>query len=137
MKKRFGFLRSVAVAAAMLSAMWCPAAGIRLAKNGTACAEIVTGGDTAPAIVHAANELKLALKQISGAELPVVATPAGAECRIVLSCAPEVLAKFPEDAAALKGNDGYAVRTSGNAVYILGSCPKGAQTMSQLRMSIR
>ena len=78
MKKRFGLLKSAAVAAAMLSALWC-AAEIPLAKNGTACAEIVTGGDTAPAIVHAADELQLALKQLSGAELPIVATPTGSE----------------------------------------------------------
>ena len=124
MKNRFDLLKSVAVAAAMLSTLWC-GAEIPLAKNGMACAEIVTGGDTAPAIVHAAKELQLALKQLSGAELPIVAAPAGAEYRIVLSCAPDVLAKFPEDAAALKGSDGYAVRTSGNTVYILGSSPKG------------
>ena len=124
MKQRFNLLKSVAVAATMLSALWC-GAEIPLAKNGTACAEIVTGGDTTPAIVHAANELQLALKQLSGAELPIVAAPAGAEYRIVLSYAPEALAKFPEDAATLKGNDGYAVRTNGNAVYILGSRPKG------------
>jgi len=125
MKNRFGFLRSVAVAAAMVSAPWCPAAGIRFAKGGAACAEIVTGAESAPAVIHAAKELQLAVKLVSGAELPIVSAPAGAEYRIVLSSAPDVLAKFPEDAAALKGNDGYAVRTSGNTVCILGSSPKG------------
>ena len=88
MKQRFNLLKSIAVATAMLSALWC-GAEIPLAKNGTACAEIVTGGDTTPAIIHAAAELQLALKQLSGAELPIVARLAGAEYSIVLSCAPD------------------------------------------------
>ena len=118
-------MKRLSIIIALLSCAMCVSGEIRLAKNGTACAEIVTGGDTAPAIVHAADELQMAVKQLSGAELPIVAAPAGAECRIVLSCAPDMLAKFPEDAAALKGNDGYAVRTEGDTLYIIGSCPKG------------
>ena len=89
-------------------------------------AEIVIGQNAAEPIVRAAEELRLWVGEISGAELDIVkaATP-WRKWHIRLTEAPETLAKFPDVAEKLAGNDGYAFREQGNELLVLGSTPKG------------
>ncbi len=95
---------------------------VQLTENGKPAAEIIIDQAAHPAVKYAAEELRNWVKQISGAELAIVNAPGSAANKIILSAAPD---KFPADLEKLKENDGYAVRTSGNTVYLFGSCPKG------------
>lgn len=94
-------------------------------KEGKPVSAVVIS-DNAPAPVKtAAREFVYWVKQISGADLPVRNTPGAAHNQIVFSCAPDVLTKFPADAAKIKGTDGFAVRRHGNTLYVIGAEPKG------------
>ena len=98
---------------------------IPLAENSKPTAEIVIDKSADQTLKFAADELCLWVKQISGAKLPIVNRVSDSKTKLFLSCNPEVLKKFPDDAEKLKGNDGYAVRTDGNNVYLFASRPKG------------
>lgn len=93
-----------------------------LTRNGNPAAEIIITANSQPAVKYAAEELKHWVKEISGAELPIVNQPGKAVNHIILAVNPE---NFTEDLSKLKDNDGYAIRQQGNAVYIIASCPKG------------
>ncbi len=94
----------------------------RLTNNSRPEAEIIIDQDAHPAIVYAAEELQRWVREISGTELPSLNAPGNAKTRIVLCVNPK---QFPDDLAKLNGNDGYAVRKTGNTVYLFGSQPKG------------
>ena len=94
-------------------------------EGGRPLAEIVLGSAAPAPVANAATELQLWISKISGAQLPVVEVGGGLPKQIILSCSPAVLAQFPEDAAALQGNDGYAVRQKDNQLYILAAVPHG------------
>ena len=94
-------------------------------EGGRPLAEIVVGSEAPVPVANAAKELQLWIGKISGAQLPIVEVGGGLSKQIILSCSPDILAQFPEDAAALQGNDGYAVRQKGNQLYILGTRPHG------------
>ncbi len=86
-------------------------------ESGKPTAEIVIAADAHPAIKYAAEELQRWIREISGAELPIRNAPGNAPLKIMLS--------VNSDLEQLKGNDGYAVQTSGDTIHIFGSCPKG------------
>ena len=98
------------------------AAGVPLAENGKPAAEIVLPAQPNETVQVAAEELQLWIEKISGAKLPIVKSAQSGKTRIVLDPAAR---KYPEDAAKLKGTDGYSVRTDGNTVYLNAVCPKG------------
>ncbi len=97
-------------------------AAVPLTNNAQPSAEIVIGQDSHPAVQYAAEELQHWVREISGAELPIVNVPGGAATEIMLCVNPK---EFPDDLAKLQGNDGYAVRQKGNTIYIFGTQPKG------------
>lgn len=109
------FLAAIAAAANL-------SAGIKLADNGKAVAEIVVAPEASATEKFAADELQLWVEKISGAKLPILDRPGAAAARIVLGCPP---GKYPADLEKLKGNDGYAVRAEGRNLYLFASCPKG------------
>ncbi|NLG14151.1 MAG: hypothetical protein GX561_08105, partial [Lentisphaerae bacterium] len=88
-------------------------------EGGRPLAEIVLGSEAPVPVANAAKELQLWIGKISGAQLPIVEASGALSKQVILSCSPDILAQFPEDAAALQGNDGYAVLQKGNQLYIL------------------
>ncbi|MFA6713728.1 MAG: DUF4838 domain-containing protein [Victivallales bacterium] len=97
-------------------------AEIPLAKNGRALAEIVTISSADKVLNYAAHELRRWVREISGAELPLVHNPGKMPYKIILSVNPS---GFPDDLKKLKNNDGYAVRERDGKLYIFGSKSKG------------
>lgn len=95
---------------------------VPLSQRGQPVAEIVLPASSPPAVEYAAQELQRWVEAISGARLPIVPVAGQAPSRIVLAVNPPGHA---EDLAKLAGNDGYAVRSSGQTVTILASRPKG------------
>ena len=57
----------------------CTGEPIVLVKDGSACAEIVVGDNPDITIKHAADELTYWVKEISDADLPIVATSSSVE----------------------------------------------------------
>lgn len=97
----------------------------QVTEGGRPLAEIVLGTEAPVPVANAAKELQLWIGKISGAQLPIVEASGGLSKQVILSCSPDILAQFPEDAAALQGNDGYAVLQKGNQLYILATRPHG------------
>ena len=98
---------------------------IILVKDGLACAEIVIGDNPDVTIRHAADELRHWVKEISDAELPIVAKPAAAEYKIRLTSDPEILQQHPQEAELLKDIDGYGLHADGKTLTIYGTMSKG------------
>ena len=98
---------------------------IILVKDGLACAEIVIGDNPDVTIRHAADELRHWVKEISDAELPVVAKPSTAEYKIRLTSDPEILQQHPQEAELLKDIDGYGLHADGKTLTIYGTMSKG------------
>ena len=119
--KNIGIVVSLLTAA--LGLMPQPAySALVCAENGKPAAEIVVPAQPDETVQAAAQELQLWVEKISGAKLPIVRTAGSAKSRIVLDPAAK---KYPEDAAKLKGTDGYSVRADGNTVYLNAVCSKG------------
>lgn len=97
-------------------------AQVPLARNGHPVAEIVLPADAPPPVRYAAEELRLHVELISGAKLPILQAPGAAAHRIVLAVAP---AGYEDDVRRIGATDGYAVRTRGTTVTVLGALPKG------------
>lgn len=97
-------------------------APLKLAKGGKPLAEIIRQADAHPAVQFAAEELQKWVKAISGAELPILDRTGAGPVHIVLAVKPT---GFDADLKQLAGNDGYAARTNGATLTILGSRPKG------------
>ncbi|MBP5639060.1 MAG: DUF4838 domain-containing protein [Victivallales bacterium] len=95
---------------------------IRLVEDGKPVAEIVIAEGADQVVQYAGKEFQKWIKEISGAVLPIVSTPGNADNQLLLAVNPD---GYPDDLQALKENDGYAVRTRGNAVTLFGSRPKG------------
>ncbi|MBQ9337065.1 MAG: DUF4838 domain-containing protein [Lentisphaeria bacterium] len=92
------------------------------AKAGKPAAEIVIPAQADPTVEFAAKELQHGIRQISGAELPVVKAEDPAKAQIVLDPASK---NYPEDLTKFQGNDGYSVREKGGKVYLNAGCSKG------------
>ena len=68
-----------------------------------------------PALL-AAQELQLWIREISGAELPIVESATGKHAVVVkLALKP---AEFPQDTQAIGETDGYAVRPTANGLTL-------------------
>ncbi|MBR4417798.1 MAG: hypothetical protein IKS67_13555 [Victivallales bacterium] len=67
----------------LVLATYCTGTPIILVKDGVACAEIVVGDNPDVTIKHAAEELRYWVKEISDAELPIVAKPAATEYKSI------------------------------------------------------
>ena len=108
---------------------------LAMVNEGNARAQVVVSEAATPTEQFAAEEFQLAVKQITGVELPIVnEVPETAEAggvTIVLGtpatseAVQEHADTFADDLAFLAGSDGFAVRRIGDTIYILGSDPKG------------
>ena len=109
----------------LVLATYCTGTPIILVKDGTACAEIVGGDNPDVTIKHAADELRHWVKEISDAELPIVAKPTAAEYKIHLTSDPDILQKYPKEVELLKDIDGYGLDIDGKTLTIYGAMSKG------------
>ena len=107
-------------------------AALPLTENGKASAEIIIDGEkTPPQIVFAGEELQKWIEKISGAKLEILKAPGSAKTKIHLGMpefSPSVkifAEKYKADLEKMKDNDGFAIRTSDNDIYIFASEPKG------------
>ena len=106
-------------------------AAFQVAQGGKPEAEIICAENADPAVQFAAEELQFWVEKISGAKLPILAEPGAARGKIVLGVLRQspllapVQDSFVEEGKAFEGNDGYAVRTRGNTVYLFAGVPKG------------
>ena len=95
---------------------------LQLAKNGKPAAEIVLSTKGNITLDFAASELQLWIREISGAELPIVGAENPEKAQIVLTVQDK---RFPADLKKLAGKDGFAIRQKGKQLFIIGSCVKG------------
>ncbi len=100
-------------------------ADFQVAKDGIPFAEIIVPAEEPEPVKNAAEELQLWTEKITGAKLPVLRNPGKLPNKIYLSCSRRILGQYPEEAAKLNGNDGYAVRQKSNCLYVFGSKAKG------------
>ncbi|MBR5836964.1 MAG: hypothetical protein IKZ84_00360, partial [Victivallales bacterium] len=94
-------------------------------ENGCPVADIVLADNTDVTLRHAADELQLWIKEITGAELPVVQSPGELPQHIWLGTTAVVQERYAKDFLTLDKTDGYAVRRDGSNLYIFGAMSKG------------
>ena len=94
--------------------------------------EIIIADNSPAAVQFAAEELQHFLRLLTGVRLPInVSAHYGRQTKKVFLCLPDsphfanVRDQYASDLAALAGTDGYAVRTSGNLLFLFADCPKG------------
>jgi hypothetical protein len=117
---------------------WIPAAGlllfapqasadeIVLAEGGKSSYHIVISADAAPPVRHAAEELQSFVREMSGADLPIVTDqePQG-PAEILVGDSTRLRALDPAIDFALLGREGYVLRTAGPHLVIAGGEPRG------------
>ncbi len=101
------------------------AAPFKITENGKPLADIVLPAMADATLHHAADELQLWVKEISGAELPVVQSAGELPNHINLGTTPVVQQYYAKDFLTLRETDGYAVRRRGNNLYLFGGISKG------------
>ncbi len=99
---------------------------LALAENGVAKGRIVVGADAPPSTKYASEELQRYLGEISGASFPIVPdTERPRRGDIVLGCndhTGRLASGIDFDAL---GSEGYALRTRGGRLLIIGGEPRG------------
>jgi len=103
----------------------CLATPFPVTENGRPVADIVLADHTDVTLRHAADELQLWMKEITGAELPVLQTPGELPQHIWLGTTAVVQQSYAKDFLTLDKTDGYAVRRDGNNLYLYGAMSKG------------
>ena len=113
-----------AIAAAFL--ITAVSAAQPLVRGGVAQAAIVLPASPHPTEQFAAEELQLWIREITGAELPIVSTDEhGLPTRLVLGTAAAKTGGFDDELRQLAGSDGCAVRARGPAIHLFGAIHKG------------
>lgn len=100
----------------------------QIAKDGLVQVEIIIENDPHPALIHAARELQLGLKMIVGtaAKMPQGRPVEMKANHIYLGrIGSPLIGERSEDAEALKGNDGFAIRRVNNNLFIYASGYRG------------
>jgi hypothetical protein len=123
-------LRVTMMLAAALLAASAWAQELLLAEGGTSAFKIVLAAGASPSTTYAAAELQQWLREMSGAELPIITAdtaPAG-EHEIILGDAshPRLAALRADVDMATLGKEGYILRTAGPHLLIVGSGVRGA-----------
>lgn len=116
----------IAVAGLLLAAAPTGAGEIVLADGGKSPYHIVVSAGAAPPVRHAAEELRSFLREISGAEIPIVTDrepPGPAE--ILVGGSERLRALDPSIDLAALGREGYVLRTVGPHLVIAGGEPRG------------
>ena len=100
--------------------------GQTLVKDGKGFAQIILPEKSHRVEAFAAEELRAHIQKITNVSLPVAEkSKADKKLPVKIFIGTSFAEKFSEDLKALKGNDGFAVRSKGNHIYIFGSTPKG------------
>lgn len=102
-------------------------AGTVLAGGGGTKYRIVLSEDAGEAENHAAEELSLYLGRASGAEFTIVkeGAPGDEGNRIFIGAVSASLEEFGGDFLEALGEEGFAIRTSGDNIFIAGGGPRG------------
>ncbi|MBP5640019.1 MAG: hypothetical protein J6X55_11110, partial [Victivallales bacterium] len=100
-------------------------AGFVVTENGVPKAEIIVSETPEKPIAAAAEELQLWIREISGAELPILARPEKLPQRIILHAGVVANDAFAAEIAQLKDTNGYAIRQKDSDLYLIGATPKG------------
>jgi len=123
---------SVFVFALVLGVLCGKASALELVKDGKPAAEIVIDAQAPdPTLQFSGKELQLWVERISGGKLPIVSAADKARTQIVLgtpdasNAVKAIEKKYAADLARMKNNDGFAIRTEGNTIYIFARIPKG------------
>ncbi len=97
---------------------------LTIAENGGARAAIVVAADAVEPEKHAAGELAVFLKQVSGAHFEVVGEAAPGRCRLLVG---EQAARMADSAFSVEGlgQEGLVIRTVGNDLILAGGRPRG------------
>ena len=101
-------------------------AGQVLVQDGKNFAQIIIPDGSHRVEAFAAEELKEHIQKITNVSVPVTEkSKTDKKLSVKIFIGTSFAEKFPEDLKALKGNDGFTVRSKGNHIYIFGSVPKG------------
>jgi hypothetical protein len=97
---------------------------LTIAQNGEAKAVIVVAADATEPERHAADELAVFLRQITGAKFEIQAPPAAGQSRLLVGPEAAKLADTNFSTEGL-GSDGTVIRTVGNDLILAGGRPRG------------
>jgi hypothetical protein len=93
-------------------------------RDGKPVAEVVVPADAPSAEAFAAKDLCHWIREITGAEVPLVAQPSPAS-NTKLCIGKQLAAPWKTEPAELKGTDGFAMRRKDSSVFIFGDRPRG------------
>lgn len=95
-----------------------------LVKGNIAVGEFVLSSDASQAEVFATTDVRHWIEEITGAKVPILSKPSSQKNTKVF-VGTHFASAFKEDAKALVGNDGFAIRQKDGNVYVFGSRPRG------------
>jgi len=98
---------------------------VALVKNHQPLASIVVAADASEPEKNAARELRMWVRRITKAELPIVHEAAEKDGTFLFLGESFAKELYSDDLKALSGSDGFAIRTKGNRIYLFGAEPKG------------
>jgi len=116
--------RSFTSVVTLLSLCVCPARGIELSRDGTSKVTIVTAKGSSAPVRHAAKELKMFLKEVTGADLALDLKGEAGSPRILVGAKAAALADAAFSIDGL-GNEGLVIRTAGDDLILAGGEPRG------------
>ena len=116
------FLLALAVAYTMPLALH---ANFIVTQEGKPQSEIIVGESPEKPVATAAQELQLWIREISGAELPILTKPDSLPQRIILNAGTIADTPYAADIEKLKDTNGYAIRQKGNELHLIAATPKG------------
>ena len=94
----------------LLLSLCCLATPFPVTENGRPVADIVLADNTDVTLCHAADELQLWVKEITGAELPVAQSPGELPQHIWLGTTAVVQERYVKDFLTLDKTDGFRRR---------------------------
>lgn len=101
-------------------------AALEITQNGAPCARIAVAKDAPYVEQFAAKDLQHWIREISGAELPIV-NEAGKEGGTTIFIGKTFAERlWQKEIAELNGSDGFAVRSVGSRIYLFGSVPRAS-----------
>lgn len=101
-------------------------AALEITRNGAPCARIAVAKDAPYVEQFAAKDLQHWIREISGAELPIV-NEAGKEGGTTIFIGKTFAERlWQKEITELNGSDGFAVRSVGSRIYLFGSVPRAS-----------
>src|SRR5690606_23231871 len=100
------------------------ASALDIVKDGKATGEFIVTKDAHRAILFSVTDTRHWIHEITGVNVPILNEPsAGNNTKIFVGKG--YAGEWAKDLEALKGSDGYAIRTKGSHVYVFGDRPRG------------